>query len=343
VLAPGHRAGWSALRRAGSGRCRQLSRSHTGWVRSRALLAAGALLAFVLLVPAGRPAQAAPPTLAALLSRYVPILVLHPAERFQPVPVDGFLADSDLEQKSATGWEKVDGPLPSGGAALRLNQRLCNAEDGVAAVSCYADAEAAHHSRPTVYGAAFRRGKRIALQYWFFYPFDDYSPTVPAGDLWQVHEGDWESVSVLLDRTGKPLVVGLSRHGAGALRDWAKVPKRGSRPLVYVALGSHANFFGPGEHPLDPRMVPPQLIAVIKAFEQPPVDHTGKGKVVRPRLVRVTAKTPSWMTFAGTWGEDGYVHYPNHDPIVSGAGPRGPAFHKQWRAPVGDVLSWPKG
>jgi hypothetical protein len=59
--------------------------------------------------------------------------------------------------------------------------------------------------------------------------------------------------------------------------------------------------------------------------------------------MRVTATTPSWMGFAGTWGEDGYVHFPNNEPIAYGAGPRGPAFHEQWRSPIGDVLGWPRG
>jgi cation diffusion facilitator CzcD-associated flavoprotein CzcO len=64
---------------------------------------------------------------------------------------------------------------------------------------------------------------------------------------------------------------------------------------------------------------------------------------VRPQLVRVNEKTPSWMTFAGTWGETGYVHFPNNPPIAYGAGPRGPAFHSQWRRPVAEAMSWPAG
>jgi len=73
------------------------------------------------------------------------------------------------------------------------------------------------------------------------------------------------------------------------------------------------------------------------------VDRAAAGETVRPRLVRVTATTPSWMTFAGNWGETGYVHFPNNPPIAYGAGPRGPAFHAQWRHPVAEVLSWPSG
>ena len=45
-------------------------------------------------------------------------------------------------------------------------------------------------------------------------------------DFAQMHEGDWELVTVITDTTGKPLTVGYSRHCAGTRRDWAKVEKR---------------------------------------------------------------------------------------------------------------------
>jgi len=296
-----------------------------------------------LVVPAAGGAPDANPTLGTLLARHVPILVLHPAEQFRPVPVEGFLADSDLQQKTVAGWEKVDGPLPAGGAGMRLDQRSCRAIDGVSATPCYANAEAAHGAPAVVYGAAFRRKDRIDLQYWLWYPWNVYSPTVSPGDIWQVHEGDWEAVSVIVDLQGRPLSVGLSSHCEGTRRDWARAPKRSARPLVYVGLGSHANFFRPGAHPLDPACWTEQVIAIIKAYGARPVDHAGIGRVVRPRLVRVTAATPAWMAFAGAWGEDGYVHFPNNEPLRSGSGPEGPAFHEQWRAPVREVLSWPRG
>lgn len=295
-----------------------------------------------LFVPAAGGAVDAQPSLDTLLARHVPILVVHPAEQFRPVSADGFLADSDLLVKTGSAWEKAPGPLPAGGAGMRLDQRFCLAREGVAATACYVGAQAAHAARPVVYGAAFRTRNRIDLQYWVWYPYNAYSPTVPPGELWQVHEGDWEAVSVILDLRGKPLTVGLSRHSEGARREWSKVKRRGLRPLVYVGLGSHANFFEPGEHRLDPRFVDPALISVIEAYGARPFDHAGNGNVIVPRLVRVTARKPSWMAFAGTWGEDGYVHFPGNEPILAGAGPLGPAFHEQWRRPVTEVLSWPR-
>jgi hypothetical protein len=259
------------------------------------------------------------------------------------VPVDGFVADSDLQRKTPTGWEAIGGPLPAGGADLRLDQRSCAAIEGPLASPCYAQSEEAHAAPSVMYTVAFRTRTRIVLEYWLFYPYDDYSPTVPAGDVWQVHEGDWEAVSVVLDRAGTPLFAGYSEHSSGKRRDWARVPKRGSHPFVYVALGSHANYFRRGTVPLDPRTIEPTLIALIAAQGVKPVEHTGGGALIRPRAIPVTSTMPAWMTFAGNWGETAYVHVPNNAPIAVGLGPRGPAFHRQWRLPVKEVSSWPLG
>jgi hypothetical protein len=279
-----------------------------------------------------------------LLARHVPVLVLHPAEQVLPAAVDGFLADADLQRRSPSGWERVEEPLPRGGADLRLDQRACRAVDGPAATPCYVAAEAAHGARAVVYGAALRRKQLLELQYWLWYPWDAYSPTVPPGELSQVHEGDWESVSVIVDARGKPVHVAYSQHGEGVRRAWTSAPKQGLRPLAYVALGSHANYPTAGVQRFDPRVVDPLFVSVIRQNGGQPVDHTGPGRVVRPALVRVTATSPGWMAFAGGWGEDGYLRVPSGQPTSYAAtGPKGPAFHEQWRAPVREALSWPKG
>jgi hypothetical protein len=304
-------------------------------------LVAAAVLGALALAPVSGAARATTPSLAMLLARHVPILVLHPAEQFAPVPVAGFLADADVQQQGASGWQTIPGPPPAARSDFRLNQRLCNAIEGPAASPCYQAAEASHPSKPVVYGEAFRRRSRIDLQYWIWYPYDDYSPSIPAGEVWQVHEGDWESVAVVLDLAGRAQFVALSRHCSGARRDWAHSPKRGQRPVVYVAFGSHANYFGPGVFPHDPACWPRELRDVVRALKL--VDHTGKGRVVVPALAPVTAASPSWMRFAGAWGEDGYVRFPNNDPVAYGLGPEGPALHEQWRHPVTLELSWQRG
>ncbi len=304
-------------------------------------LACSTAFGVLLLVPSSDAAPGATAPLASLLSRHVPILVLHPSERFAPVPVDGFLAESDVMRRAGSGWEPVPGPLPVGGADLRLDQRSCAAVKGPAASPCYAQAQAARPSAPVVYGAGFRTRMRIALQYWIWYPYNDYSATIPPGDVWQVHEGDWESVSVILDRAGRPLVVALSAHCKGSRRDWQRAPRRGLRPLAYVSYGSHANYFTPGIHPHSPDCWPREARDIVRALEL--TDRAALGQTLRPRLVRVTATTPAWMAFAGAWGETGYLHFPNNPPVEYGAGPSGPAFHAQWRKPVAHAMSWPRG
>ena len=302
------------------------------------------LLALIVLVPVSAAGPQPAPSLGTLLARHAPVVVLHPRERFEPMPVGGFLADSDLMRPTPQGWEKAEGLLPRGGAELRLDQRFCRADRGIAATPCYVTAQDAHGARPVTYAAAFRAGDRIDLQYWFFYPYNPYSPTNPPGELWQVHEGDWEAVSVVLDRRGIPLAAGYSQHSEGMRRPWSKVSKRGSHPLVYVALGSHANYFEPGRHLFDPRVINELFISIIRQNGFEPVDLTARGRALQPRLVRVTANSPSWMGFAGSWGEDEYIRVPGGSPIATGgAGPQGPAFHEQWRAPVAEVLSWPRG
>jgi hypothetical protein len=275
-----------------------------------------------------------------LLRRHVPILVVHPSERFSPVPVEGFLADSDLQRRTANGWETIAESLPAGGADLRLDQRLCSAREGPAATPCYLAAEQAHGPGPVVYAAARRSGDRIDLQYWLWYPFNPYSA---APGLWQVHEGDWEAVSVIVDLAGKPLQVGYSQHSRGVRREWARAPKQGARPLVYVALGSHANYPDVGIQLFDPRVVEKLLISIIRQGGGRPIDRTGRGRVVRPALAPVNRLDPSWMRFAGQWGEDQYLRVPGGQPVAAGGGPRGPAFHAQWRRPVREVMSWPRG
>jgi hypothetical protein len=212
--------------------------------------------------------------------------------------------------------------------------------EGSAATSCYQGSQAARH----VAGRLRRclpNARRIDLQYWLWYPGTSTARPSPRRPL--AGASDWESVSVILETNGNPLVVGLSSHCDGTRRDWARAPNGGTAPVAYVGIGSHANFFRTGEHRLDPACWTPEVIQVIKAYGLKPVDRTAAGRTVRPRLVRVSATAPRWMGFAGRWGEDAYMHFPNNEPILYGQAPVGPAFHALWRRPVAEVMSWPKG
>jgi hypothetical protein len=108
------------------------------------------------------------------------------------------------------------------------------------------------------------------VQYWLFYPQNNWRASSGLGRLTQVHGGDWEWVGVGVDNDGRPQFVAYSAHCAGTWRPWretaavaydggsviiggtANEPRRlgrpplPSHPLVTVALGSHANYATPG-------------------------------------------------------------------------------------------------
>ena len=288
-----------------------------------------ALVWLVLALPGGAGARSelvfqkhkVPPA-ATLLARHAPVVVLHPAERSAPTNVEDFIADAEL----------VDG---------RYDVRDCSARDGLAALQCYDDAD--EPAAAVVYGAVFRSGGTIALQYWLFHAFDLWSPFVPqSADYWKLHEGDWEAVTVLLDAAGRPTEVGASRHCGGARRAWAKVERRGTRPVVYSALGSHALYFRPGRYPQEKRCWPKVALAVFDAYKVAVVDHAAAGHAVLPRVAAVSARSPAWMRFPGAFGESQFLHFPQAT-FASGAGPHGPAFHDLWKRPFAGPRGWPAG
>ena len=100
----------------------------------------------------------------------------------------------------------------------------------------------------------------IGLQYWFFYPYN-YYPVVTrsslmngapvAGDIENVdlHQGDWEHVTVLLDqRTLHPVALYMARHAnEGAFYYWNSPrltfdgPGR-LHPIVQAAIGGHPSY-----------------------------------------------------------------------------------------------------
>src|SRR4029079_6563557 len=85
----------------------------------------------------------------------------------------------------------------------------------------------------------------LALQYWFFYYFNDFN---------HLHEGDWEMLQLLFDAesveealTQEPVDVAFAQHSGGETADWdaPKLEREGTRPEVYASRGSHASYYGP--------------------------------------------------------------------------------------------------
>ena len=110
---------------------------------------------------------------------------------------------------------------------------------------------AADHGRDEADGLCARRDAsrggpgKLALQYWLFYVFNDWN---------NPHEGDWEMIQLNFDAATAaealqqpPVEVGYSQHEGAERASWDASKLElvdGTHPVVNVAAGSHANFFG---------------------------------------------------------------------------------------------------
>ena len=104
------------------------------------------------------------------------------------------------------------------------------------------------------HGRVLRQDGWIVLQYWLFYPFNDWrSGFFGAND----HEADWEKIFVYLSESEagevSPEWVAYSAHnytGDNLRRRWddSEVEKVGEHPVIYVGAGSHASYYAPGEY-----------------------------------------------------------------------------------------------
>lgn len=109
------------------------------------------------------------------------------------------------------------------------------------------------HPQPVYYGRVVREeddeGNRwTVLQYHYFYAFNDWRL---AANGMNHHEGDWEMTAVYL-KNDQPFALLMSQHGAGNVEKWENVLKvkdaegnETTHPIVYAALGSHANYSRP--------------------------------------------------------------------------------------------------
>jgi hypothetical protein len=327
-------------------------------VISRAAMVVATAIALFLTVG---PASAGTPD-SKLLAKFQPVTRFDPAESFAPTSVQTFITDSSLERHKGADWVVADahpgpGNLPGPGTGIwRLNQQPCTPLAGLGGLGCYADSWTQGAGASTVYGRVTHQGGETILQYWYFYYDDLYSYFYPPSDLlWQAHEGDWEVVNVVLSADEQPLFVGYSQHCLGQQRPWATTPTwDGTHPVVYVAAGSHANYFSSGMHQINLACVPDQVKYVLFVLLRlaPPVDYTGSGAVAGPprsggtvaHIEQIGSGAHSWVAFPGFWGEGEFFHAPAPiGTVAAGPSPTGPAYHAIWTDPLDTLATWPTG
>ena len=275
-----------------------------------------------------------------LADRYAPVVRLvdqpeecGPGEPFEPTDVDVLFGDRTVALRGP--WNPTDlvkiGPTADDIAGL-YEYHLDfpgSALDPGCTYELWAR-RITKGSEPTVYAHVASDPAdpdRIALQYWIFYPFNDFN---------NKHEGDWEMIQ--LDFTGAdaaaalaadhPDEVGYSSHEGAERAEWGDAKLEvvdGTHPVVYPAAGSHANKYTPA------------LYVGSSAEAGVGCDDTqGPHRELRP-VVRTIPSDPQaagaafpWITFAGRWGELQKAFF---------NGPTGPNLKEQWTEP----LTWSAG
>jgi hypothetical protein len=167
---------------------------------------------------------------------------------------------------------------------------------------------------------------QLALQYWFFYPFNDFNNT---------HEGDWEMIQLLFDApdaaaalAAEPVEVGYSSHEGAERAGWddEKLELDTGRPVVYPAAGSHANKFS------DALWLGSSAEAGVGCD-----DTRGPHRELSPRVVTIPSDRDAaeaahpWIAFEGRWGELQRAFY---------NGPTGPNLKTQWTQPITWSEDW---
>lgn len=213
------------------------------------------------------------------------------------------------------------------------------------------------------YGRVVRDGGYTMLQYWFFYPFNDWRSTCYGVND---HEADWETAAVYLvgDDAAelRPAWVAASSHdhaGAELRRRWDDpgLHRDGDHPVLYPGAGSHAHAFVPGDHVVAVELAP--LRRVLRAlhrlhrrvpwFTDPPtggfslpfVEYArGDGPAVgpgteRPWLAELIDDDTGWVRdYRGLWGLD------TGDTLGGERAPAGPRYERDgtvrtsWAAPL---------
>jgi hypothetical protein len=168
--------------------------------------------------------------------------------------------------------------------------------------------------------------RRLALQYWFFYVYNDWN---------NLHEGDWEMIQLDFDAATasealakRPAKVGYSQHEGAEQATWGDDKLHlvdGTHPVVYPAAGSHANFFDEG------------LFLGSSAEQGVGCDNTsGPHDDLRPAVATIPSDPAQaraefpWIDFQGRWGELQPAFF---------NGPTGPNLKTQWTQPI----TWSEG
>jgi hypothetical protein len=254
----------------------------------------------------------APPSDAALALRFRPHLLFDSKERWRPLDVDRFLAEP-----GHLACPPAPAPPAPPAACMPLTS-VAQLTSAVDHLDLRGDGPPDEPGPSVIYANVTRRGRRVAIDYWWFLRYNAYSL--------DRHEGDWEGVTVIADRLGtRVLEVHFAAH-ADAWRYPASVPiVHGRHVTVYVTRGGHAAYPRPCTRRC--RQTEGTLPEARSDGGRPWVGNTTAG--CGGRCVRLLPAAPdgtptSWDAWPGRWGV-------TTSPAF--AAPLTPAFQRRFQHP----------
>jgi len=295
----------------------------------------GALALALTCAILGALAPAAPADVSAettLADRYSPVVRLvaqtedcGSGEPYDPIDVNAVLGNDQVALRGP--WQESNlvsvAPTASDLAVGLKNYHLDFPGDALRPGCTYEQWERSLGTAaiPTTYAHVVSESGQTALQYWFFYIYNDFN---------NKHEGDWEMIQLVFDAPDAsaalgvdPAQVGYSQHDGAEAAAWdaTKLEKvGGTHPVVYPAEGSHADYYEPA------------LYLGSSAAEGVGCDNTrGPSRELRPAVKLVPADQAAmvaeypWLAYQGHWGEDHAGFY---------NGPTGPNTQVKWDHPI---------
>jgi hypothetical protein len=293
------------------------------------------LLAVTVACCAWSQAAAAAPddALHRLTARYAPVVRLSEqqepcagGEAFEPIDVDAIFGNDEVALRgpwSGANLVKV-GPTVADLESGRYGYALDFPGDALSSSACSYEEwqrRITATREPTVYAHAATESGKLALQYWFFYVYNDFN---------NKHEGDWELIQLNFDAATAaaalrthPSEVGYSQHNGAERAEWgsAKLELVGrTHPVVYPAEGSHANYFSGA------------LFLGASAAQGVGCDNTNEPWTeLRPAVDVIPPSPPAaraaypWLAYRGLWGERRRAFF---------NAPTGPSTRLQWTEPI---------
>ncbi len=276
-----------------------------------------------------------------LAAKFCPIIVMHNGNAMIPSPVEvmldnvslcgGLYADGTPNIKFQTGQSgtTIQQAFLTYSSYWNSNWYLDFGGLNVSRLSSYwhmyYNAIKSNYQTPTVYTHCFVDNDRPVIQYWFFYPYNDWG-----GD----HEGDWEHINVKVtsqypdNASGYEVVYYF--HEMRNTLSWSQINSNGNSPFVFVG-GKFASVIAEGEEGGGSYWAPGIISNVAELFNE----IIFPGRVCAPSEIDLINMTNNnnlwWMTFPGMWGvPEELCNAGLFTEFYDNDGPPSPIHHKCW-------------